>query len=375
MKATHKPQLLTRQCLTGAGATREIHHIGLDFGPEVIEYRPGDSLGVYPINQRSIVQSIRAHLVDGSSDTLVSEGKSGHQLSLEDFLLKGANLSVSSPSLVCAIEARMPASSPAKEFLARLCKETSQRAMLVQFSRTKTPEQLLQRYSGILRAQDLCDHLRPLLPRLYSIASAPMWEPGLVDLTVSYVDIKGDLPRKGVCSHWLCYDLDLGGTTSTYLHSNAAFHLPLSSDTPIVMIGAGTGIAPFRAFLQERLLFGARGSTWLIAGQRNRHIDYLYRDFLQTLALGGALKLDIAFSRDQEEKFYVTDLLRESSKELVKQLKEGAILYVCGSIALGKSTHETLLQILQKELALTSAQATDYLRLIRKEGRYRRDVY
>lgn len=376
MKRLQCPRLLSRQCLTGAGAEREIYHVCLDFaGRGAPHYRPGDCLGIYPKNRRSLVESILSHLKEGDLQTPVVEGESGREVTLEHFLLHRANLSVCSPSLVCAVEESLPSGTSEKEVLTRLCRQTGQRPMLVQFSRSKTPEALLQRYSKVLRAQDLCDHLRPLLPRLYSIASAPAWEPETIELTVSYVDIAGDPPKLGVCSHWLCRDLKLGDQLSSYHHSNAAFHLPENPETPIVMIGAGTGIAPFRAFLQERLLSGIRGFAWLLAGQRNRRIDFLYRDFLQTLGRGDGLRLDLAFSRDQPEKLYVTDLMRERSKALLDQLEKGAILYVCGSIALGKSTHQALLDILQKEHCQSALQAEGYLRRLRKEGRYRRDVY
>lgn len=377
MKATHLPTLAHRECLTTVDAEREIHHLCFDVahGDSHIDYRPGDCLAIFPQNQKKTVAALCDALIDGAGEPLIFEGKLGRELPIGEFLLHGANLQSCSPSLVCAIEAHLPKSSSEKEILTRLCRDASQRSLLVQYCRSKTPLQLLQRYSGVLPAQQLCDHLQPLLPRLYSIASAAEWVTGAIDLTVSYVEIAGEPPRQGVCSHWLCRDLELGGETRAYHHHHPSFHLPESSEASLIMIGAGTGIAPFRAFLQERLLTGARGSNWLLAGQRNRLADFLYRDFLQTLAESGQLRLNVAFSRDQEDKQYVTHLMQQNAKDLVWQLANGAYLYVCGSIALGKSTQEVLLQILQSENSWNSVQAGEYVRAMRKSGRYRRDVY
>ncbi len=377
MKAMLTSTLEVRECLTSPDAEREIHHLRLRFegGEAVASYRPGDCLAIYPQNQRLIVQTLQASLVDGGEEPLILEGKSGRELPLGEYLLHGANLHSCSPSLVCAVEAHLPRGSSDKEILTRLCRETSQRSLLVQFSRSRTPQQLLQRYPGILPAQVLCDHLQPLLPRLYSIASAPHWAPGAVELTVSYVEIGGPSPRQGVCSHWLCRDLELGQATRAYLHHHPTFHLPDHADAPLIMIGAGTGIAPFRAFLQERVSTKSRGTNWLMSGQRTRKSDFLYGDFLQDLEDAKRLKLDLAFSRDQESKEYVTHLMWTHARELVRQLQDGAYLYVCGSIALGKSTQEMLLQILQSELGLTSLHSGEYLKALRKEGRYRRDIY
>lgn len=375
-KEIFEMQLVDRQRLTDPEAVHEIYHICLQpCASKMARYRPGDCLAIYPQNQKKDVTQIIEILIDANKEELISEGRSGQRAPLGQYLLKGANLTMCSASLAIALAQALTPRNSADDFFKKLCLDPSQRSALLQFCRARTVAQLLTSFPPLLTAQQLCNHLQILLPRLYSIASAFDPSSDRVDLTVSYVQIEGKWPRQGVCSHWLCRDLEIGQSLSAHLHPHSDFHPPDNSEQSILMIGAGTGIAPFRGFLQQRAQDKKKGRNWLLMGQRNRQKDFIYEDFWRALEQKAILRLDLAFSRDQMGKYYVNHIMQRFSKEIFDEIKDRAIIYVCGSIALGKSVHQALLTIVRDKLNFDDLKAERFLRSLRKEGLYKRDVY
>ena len=220
--------------------------------------------------------------------------------------------------------------------------------------------------------------LRPLPSRAYSIASSLLAHPEEVHLTVGAVRYEAFGRQKhGVCSSFLADRLALGDTARVFVQHNEYFRLPQNGETDIIMIGAGTGIAPFRAFVEERVELGATGRNWLLFGNPHFTTDFLYQaEWLQHLKKGTLSRLDVAFSRDQAEKIYVQDRLLEASRDVFGWLENGAHLYVCGDkTRLGTAVQTALTQVVQKEAGLSADDATAYVKNLRKQRRYLEDVY
>jgi sulfite reductase (NADPH) flavoprotein alpha-component len=220
--------------------------------------------------------------------------------------------------------------------------------------------------------------LKKLQPRLYSISSSPKVHPGEVHLTVSAVRYESHgRRRKGVCSTFLADRLHRDGLAPVSVHSNNNFRLPADASKPLIMVGPGTGIAPFRAFLEERKATGARGKTWLFFGDQHEKTDFLYGEELQTMLREGTLtKLNTAFSRDQSEKVYVQDRMLEEAQQLYHWLEEGASFYVCGDAArMAKDVHLAMHQVIQKAGGQSAEQASEYVKRLQSEKRYQRDIY
>jgi sulfite reductase (NADPH) flavoprotein alpha-component len=226
-------------------------------------------------------------------------------------------------------------------------------------------------------AEDFVGVLRKLQPRLYSIASSPKAHPGEVHLTVGVVNYKTfGRSREGVCSSFLAR-LVAGDTSGVYIHSNPAFRMPAQNEAPLIMVGPGTGIAPFRAFLEERKSTAAPGPNWLFFGNPHAATDYLYEEELKQFAQDGYLhQLDTAFSRDQSQKIYVQDRMREQGAELWKWLDSGAAFYVCGDASrMAKDVDQALHDVIATHGNLSTEEAAAYVTQMKKDKRYLRDVY
>ena len=220
--------------------------------------------------------------------------------------------------------------------------------------------------------------LKKLQPRLYSISSSPKLHQGQVHLTVAVVRYESlARQRKGVCSTFLADRAGAEQPVPVFVHPNKNFRPPSGPDTPIIMVGPGTGIAPFRAFLEERAAIGAKGRNWLFFGDRCAATDFLYREELEAMQRQGTLtRLDTAFSRDQAEKLYVQQRMREHAKELYAWLEEGAHFYVCGDASkMAKDVDAALQQVVQVAGSRTPDQASEYIARLKSETRYQRDVY
>jgi sulfite reductase (NADPH) flavoprotein alpha-component len=220
--------------------------------------------------------------------------------------------------------------------------------------------------------------LKKLQPRLYSISSSPKAHPGEVHLCVGVVryDSLGRA-RKGVCSTFLAERVPTGGAVPVFVHHNKNFRPPANPEAPMIMVGPGTGIAPFRAFLEERRASGAKGKNWLFFGDQRAATDFLFRDEIEAMQRDGSLhRLDLAFSRDQAEKIYVQTRMLEHAKELYAWLQEGGGFYVCGDASrMAKDVDAALHQVIQTAGAKTAEEATAYVAALKKDKRYQRDVY
>jgi sulfite reductase (NADPH) flavoprotein alpha-component len=220
--------------------------------------------------------------------------------------------------------------------------------------------------------------LKKLQPRLYSISSSPKAHTGQVHLTVSIVRYESlGRARKGVCSTFLAERVAAGAPVPVFIHSNKNFRPPADSATPMIMVGPGTGVAPFRGFLHERRALGASGRNWLLFGDQRAQSDFLYRDELESMHADGTLtRLDTAFSRDQAEKVYVQQRMVENAGELFAWLEEGAHFYVCGDASrMAKDVDAALHQVIEKAGGKSSDQAIEYVRRLKSDKRYQRDVY
>ena len=229
-----------------------------------------------------------------------------------------------------------------------------------------------------LTANGLAAAMRKLPPRLYSIASSPKAHPGEVHLTVGVVRYHTNgRQRKGVCSSYLAERIQEGETANVFVSPNKHFKLPDDPDAPLIMVGPGTGIAPFRAFIEERQAIGAKGKNWLFFGDQHYLTDFLYQTEWQSYLSDGILtKLDVAFSRDQAHKIYVQDRMRENAGELYNWLQEGATFYVCGDASrMAHDVDKALHTIIAQEGNISEDEATEYVKKLKSEKRYLRDVY
>ena len=352
-------EVLTSQRITGRGSSKDVRHFELSLEDSGLTYEPGDSLGVVPANPPQLVsQFLEETGYDG--DALVQVGD--EQASLADALTGKLEITVASRAFADAYAAVSDFEAPAKGPEARAWLGGRQVIDLVAGSRAPTDPQVF------------VDCLRRLTPRLYSIASSPDANPDEVHLTVRMIDYEAHGRRHwGTASNYLADQ----ATVPVFVEPNERFRLPDRGDTPIVMIGPGTGVAPFRAFVEHRAYHGATGKNWLLFGDRNQHTDFLYQlEWLRYRKQGLLDRLDVAFSRDQSEKIYVQDRLLEHGAELYDWLESGAHVYVCGDAeGMAPAVHDTLRNIVSARRNAGADDAEDYLRELKRAGRYQRDVY
>lgn len=337
--------------LSGEASAKSVNHIELCLagGGEDLDYSVGDALGVWPMNCPDEVKAI-----------LACTGFSGK----ETVTLK------SGPAPLRAA------------LLARLDIQTVVPKTLEAWDVEKTGDDdhiidLLQ-VAGTLDPQGLVDGMRPLQPRLYSISSSPKSHPGEVHLTIGEVRYdKHGSHRKGVASTYLGNRLIEGGSVGVYVQKSAHFHIPDDDSVPLIMIGPGTGVAPFRAFLEEREARGAKGKNWLFFGDQHEACDYLYRDQIEAWSKTGVLdKVSLAWSRDGDEKVYVQSLLKQNSAEVYNWLENGAAIYICGDAKhMAADVDRALREIIAEEGGKTDEEATSYLEALTATHRYQRDVY
>ncbi|MCP1134163.1 assimilatory sulfite reductase (NADPH) flavoprotein subunit [Paenibacillus polysaccharolyticus] len=365
-----KAEVLENLNLNGRGSDRETRHIELSLEGSNLDYEPGDSLGVFPENHPRLVDELIAAM-GWNADEQVTVNKNGDQVSVYEALLRHYEITA--------------VTKPVAEQLAKLSSGNELTALLAndsEFRNVMNSSDLLdvvQDYAlkGIPAAQFLAV-LRKIPARLYSIASSSKSFPDEVHLTVRTVRYEArGRQRYGVCSVHLAERIEAGDTLPVYIQHNPNFKLPENPDTPIIMVGPGTGVAPFRSFLGEREETGAEGKTWLFYGDQHFSTDFLYQTEWQRWLKDGVLtKMDVAFSRDTEQKVYVQHRMLEHSKELYQWLQEGASVYICGDEKkMAHDVHAALITILQQEGGLSSEQAVEYMTRLQQEKRYQRDVY
>jgi sulfite reductase (NADPH) flavoprotein alpha-component len=358
--------LLENIVLNGRGSIKETHHLELSLEGSGLTYEPGDVLGVYPSNAPDVIDALLQTLHFGGTEWIMLNGKDGF---LYDALFSHYEIT--------AITRPMVQKYALLANNRKLDQLLGDKHKLNDYLHGREIIDLVTDFPvEHLSPQAFVDCLRKLPPRLYSIASSLKQHPDEVHITVAAVRYHSHgRNRKGVGSTFLAERIDEDATISVYVDHNTNFKLPVDSSTPIVMIGPGTGIAPFRAFVEEREAVGATGKNWLFFGDQHFGTDFLYQTEWQRYLKNGVLtRMDVAFSRDQEQKIYVQHLMAEHGKELYTWLQEGAHLYVCGDEKrMAHDVHQALLRIVAAEIG--SDNAEDYVANLQKAKRYQRDVY
>jgi sulfite reductase (NADPH) flavoprotein alpha-component len=359
--------LLENIVLNGRGSLKETHHLEFSLEGSGLSYEPGDVLGVYPTNAPDVIDALLQTLhFAGTEWVTLDDGKEGF---LYDALFRHYEITA--------------ITRPVMQKYALLA--NNQKLDQLLHDKQKLNDYLYGREmidlvtdfpSGELSPQAFVGCLRKLPPRAYSIASSLKQHPDEVHITVAAVRYQSHgRDRKGVGSTYLAERIDGDAAIPVYIDRNNNFKLPADPDTPIIMIGPGTGIAPFRAFVEEREAIGAPGKNWLFFGDQHFETDFLYQaEWLRYLKSGLLTRMDVAFSRDQEQKIYVHHLMAEHGKELYAWLQEGAHLYVCGDgKCMAHDVHQELLNIVAAESGTGNAE--DYIADLQRTKRYQRDVY
>lgn len=331
---------IIERTILNPGSTKKTYHIALDISGSTLTYQPGDSVAVIPTNDPKDVDEL-LHLLKCNTP------------SIRTFLLERANLQKIHPQLALAINA---------EF----------------FDPEMTPLDLLKQNPQVHILESELSHLFfPLLPRFYSIASSQLLFPDQIHLVVKilHYEINGKM-KTGTASGFLCERAEIGKTPiPIYIQPSRSFNLPQDSHKPIILVGSGCGIAPFRAFMQQRLAEHAEGRNWLFFGERNRKTDFYYEDFWEKLHKNHELRLNLAFSRDGAEKTYVQHKMWEERHDLWKWLNDGANFYVCGDKQMGKDIESTLRRIATSEGGFSEEDALKWFKTLRADKRYLSDVY
>ena len=363
------PATLTESVLlNGTGSAKETLHLEISLTGSDLTYKPGDALAVIPKNAGDVVDALlRASGLDG---TAIIEAPAGLK-SLRDLLVSYFDCTAVSKNILKKWQAIFPSKK-----LSSLLDDSSS---LSEYLHGRQIVDMIEDFpASDLTPEQLISVLRKLPPRLYSIASSLRAHPEEVHLTVAAVRYHShDRDRKGVASTFLADDLKPGDQVLVYLHHNKNFKLPEDPATPIIMVGPGTGIAPFRAFLEERAATSADGASWLFFGDQHYSTDFLYQLELQGFLKDGTLdRLDLAFSRDQKNKIYVQHRMLERGAEIFQWLESGACFYVCGDAErMAGDVHEALIEIIATHGGRTRASAEAYLARMKKKKRYQRDVY
>lgn len=359
--------LSVNQKITGRNSEKDVRHIEIDLGDSGLRYQPGDALGVWYQNDPALVTELVELLWLKGDEPVTVEGKI---LPLAEALEWHFELTVNTANIV-----ENYATLTRSESLLPL---VGDKAQLQQYAAT-TPVVDMVRFSPAqLDADALIGLLRPLTPRLYSIASAQAEVESEVHVTVGVVryEIEGRV-RAGGASSFLADRVEEEGEVRVFIEHNDNFRLPANPQTPVIMIGPGTGIAPFRAFMQQRAADGAEGKNWLFFGNPHFTEDFLYQVEWQRYVKEGVLsRIDLAWSRDQKEKIYVQDKLREQGAELWRWINDGAHIYVCGDAnRMAKDVEQALLEVIAEFGAMDIEAADEFLSELRVERRYQRDVY
>jgi sulfite reductase (NADPH) flavoprotein alpha-component len=361
-------ELLASQPITAPDGAKNVLHLEISLDGSQLSYQPGDALGVWPTQADALVEAVVATLGLNGDEPVEAGGASRP---LREWLSHHRELTrLTRPFL--AAHAKLSGSDE----LSRLLEDASHDA-LKDLLETRQLIDILRQYPAPWTAQDLVQALRPLTPRMYSIASSQASVEDEVHLTLADVayDYEGEA-RWGVASNFLSH-LEEGARLPIFVEENSRFRLPADPARDVIMIGPGTGVAPFRAFVQERAARSAPGRNWLFFGNPHFHTDFLYQTEWQGALADGALhRLDLAFSRDQEEKIYVQDKLLERSAEVYEWIQGGAHVYVCGDATrMARDVQQTLLRIAGKEGGLDETGARQWLDDLAAQGRYARDVY
>ncbi len=369
--------VLVNDLLTGPQSEKETIHIEMELA-EGMTYTPGDALGVVPAYCEEAVNDALKALGFSGDETVIEpvKGTDGNKITVREALTSKLGIGKLARGAVNQY-AKLAGENTPEGLKALLGTENKVAAEAYVWGREFVD--LVTDFPGVVKdPQDLFNILQRLMPRMYSIASSQTAHPGQVHLTVRVVlyDAHGR-HRQGVCSSLLGHRAPVNGKLPVFLEKNDKFRLPVDTNLPVIMIGPGTGIAPFRAFLEERETRGHKGDNWLVFGDQRAASDYLYKDQFEGMQKSGLLtKLQTAFSRDQATKIYVQDRLREASDELFAWLERGAHFYVCGDASrMAKDVEQVLLESIAKGINGSPEQAAEYLKKMKADQRYQRDVY
>ena len=368
-------RVTAHRLLSRPGSGKEIRHFELSLEGSGLAYEVGDSAGIHPENDPALVEEILAALGADGGQLVPGAEPGGDQVSLREALRRNYHITSPSKQFLEAIATRTDGESVLRE----LMEDPLRKKDVDKFVEGMEIIDFLLAHPSIrFTVEEFLKLLRKLQPRLYSISSSQKANPDSVHLTVAAVryDTHGRR-RKGVASTFLAERLEDHTRIPLFFHSAKHFRLPEDPATATIMVGPGTGIAPFRAYLQERQATGATGKNWLFFGDQKAEYDYLYREELEAMKASGVLtRLDLAFSRDQTEKIYVQQRMLENADELYAWLEEGAHFYVCGDASrMAKDVDAALLQIVEKAGGKDAHQAAEYIEALKKSKRYKRDVY
>ena len=368
----HRPfeaEVLTNQKITGARSSKDVRHIELSLEGSGLNYEPGDSLAVIADNPPQLIEELLNTLgFSGDEEVTIKESTTPIR---DAFRME---LEITAPSLRF-LKAYADLSS--SDDLAELLKPERQ-AELSEFLDTRQIIDIVREHPTTISPSNFADSLRKLMPRSYSIASSPLANPDEVHLTVAAVNYQAfGTEHWGAASTMLADRIAEGERVSIFVEPNTRFRLPVDGQTPVIMIGPGTGVAPFRSFVEQRAELGATGKNWLFFGDRNFHSDFLYQLEWQRFLKRGILhRMDVAFSRDQAEKVYVQHRIGEHAAEVWAWLQQGAAIYVCGDAKhMAGDVHDALINVLVSHGGCDAGSAENYLKDLRRAGRYLRDIY
>lgn len=365
-----------RYNLTLSGSKKNTQHVVLDIKGSGLTYHCGDSIGIFPTNNDDLVdKTLQALRAQGTE--IILDKHSGQSSSLHEFLTKKANLTDLSKKLLTFI-AHEQTDLEKKEALQLLLAEGSQEKFKNYLERHELWDVLEENHEVKFSLQEICNMLMPLLPRLYSISSSMSVVGEEIHLTVGVLKYHTNgHQRVGVCTHYLCEVVPLHiPVVPIYIQPHHGFTLPISSDADIIMIGPGTGVAPFRSFMQERMAHNAQGKNWLFFGECNRATDFFYEDYWTSLESQNKLRLDVAFSRDQTEKVYVQHRILAHGAEIYQWIMNDAYIYVCGDASrMAKDVEAVLHEIIRVHGHKDDAEARAVIKKLRANKRYLRDVY
>ncbi|MCS0412055.1 assimilatory sulfite reductase (NADPH) flavoprotein subunit [Vibrio diabolicus] len=359
--------LLTSQKITGRDSGKDVRHIEIDLEGSGLTYQPGDALGVWFENSSELANAILGKVGLSGVETVDVDGES---LSIHSALVSKYEITTSNPQLITKF-AELSGSK-------KLQKLVDDKDKLREYSANTQIVDVLAEKKTKLTADELISLLRRLTPRLYSIASSQEEVDEEVHLTVALVEYEqNDEKRYGGASSFLAQRLEEGDEVKVFVEHNNNFKLPEDDSTPIIMVGPGTGIAPFRSFIQERENRDAEGKNWLFFGDRTFTQDFLYQVEWQKYLKSGVLsRLDVAFSRDQVEKVYVQHRILENAAQVWQWIQEGAYIYVCGDATrMAKDVHDALVIVAEQEGKMPRDDAEQFINDLRKAKRYQRDVY
>jgi len=369
-------KLVDRRRLSSTSSLKDTQHFSVSLDGSGLTYKCGDSLGVFPTNN---AQSVAALLkaADFMGTESVTIPKDASAITLKEALTNRLSLNGPTYKFVQLLHDRATDEAQKATLASRIAEADPEKkkSWIEQYEYVDLFEEFS---SAKISAQELIELQRKLMPRLYSISSAPSKYPNEIHLTVAVVRYETNgRKREGVCSTYLADRAQLNTPEVPVFVAHSHFGLPADDSVPVIMVGPGTGVAPFRSFVMDRATRGAKGRNWLFFGDQRKDHDFLYaNEWADYLKSGALTRLDLAFSRDQAEKIYVQDRMRENAAELWKWISEGAYFYVCGDAKrMAKDVDAALHQIVSEYGKMSPEAAIDWVKQFKKDGRYQRDVY